>query len=105
MVGLGLVSLATDVSSEMVTAVLPASLVLGLHLSFARTGVLDLQSGRVITTLEDFTIDGKKLPIDANFWGISFAGDDNTFYSTMATGDHLYLVRGDFAAGDAGDHG
>ena len=64
-----------------------------------RTGVLDLQSGRVITTLEDFTIDGKKLPIDANFWGISFAGDDNTFYSTMATGDHLYLVRGDFAAG------
>lgn len=64
-----------------------------------RTGVLDLQSGRVITTLEDFRIDGKKLPIDANFWGISFAGDDNTFYSTMATGDHLYLVRGDFAAG------
>ncbi|HEX7196321.1 MAG TPA: MFS transporter, partial [Candidatus Limnocylindria bacterium] len=34
-VALGLVSLFTDVSSEMVTAVLPAYLVLGLHLSFA----------------------------------------------------------------------
>ena len=63
-----------------------------------RTGVLDLESGRVVMTLEDFTIDGKKLPIDANFWGVSFASDDNTFYATMATGDHLYLVRGDFAA-------
>lgn len=40
-VALGLVSLATDVSSEMVTAVLPAYLVLGLHLSFAQYGLLD----------------------------------------------------------------
>ena len=40
-VALGLVSMATDVSSEMVTAVLPAYLVLGLHLSFAQYGVLD----------------------------------------------------------------
>ena len=38
---LGLVSLFTDVSAEMVTAVLPAYLVLGLHLSVARYGVLD----------------------------------------------------------------
>jgi MFS family permease len=38
---LGLVSLFTDVSAEMVTAVLPAYLVLGLHLSLAQYGVLD----------------------------------------------------------------
>ena len=38
---LGTVSLLTDVSSEMVTAVLPAFLVLGLHLSIAQYGVLD----------------------------------------------------------------
>jgi MFS family permease len=38
---LGLVSLSTDVSAEMVTAVLPAYLVLGLHLSLAQYGVLD----------------------------------------------------------------
>lgn len=38
---LGLVSLFTDVSAEMVTAVLPAYLVLGLHLSIAQYGALD----------------------------------------------------------------
>ena len=41
MIALGLVSLITDVSSEMVSAVLPAYLVLGLHLSFAQYGILD----------------------------------------------------------------
>ena len=38
---LGTVSLLTDVSSEMVTAILPAYLVLGLHLSMAQYGALD----------------------------------------------------------------
>ncbi|MGY0236285.1 MFS transporter [Longispora urticae] len=38
---LGLVSLVTDISAEMVTAVLPAYLVLGLHLSIAQYGVVD----------------------------------------------------------------
>src|SRR5437763_4248126 len=38
---LGAVSLVTDVSSEMVTAVLPVYLVLGLHLSPAVYGVVD----------------------------------------------------------------
>lgn len=38
---LGLVSLVTDVSAEMVTSVLPAYLVLGLHLSVAQYGVVD----------------------------------------------------------------
>lgn len=38
---LGAVSLCTDISAEMVTAVLPAYLVLGLHLSLAQYGFLD----------------------------------------------------------------
>jgi MFS family permease len=38
---LGFVSMFTDVSSEMVTAVLPAFLVLGLHLSVLQYGFLD----------------------------------------------------------------
>ena len=63
-----------------------------------RTGILDLASDKLVTTLEDFTIDGRKPPTDANFWGVSVARDDSTFYATMATGDHLYLVRGDLAA-------
>jgi len=48
---LGLVSLCTDVSAEMVTAVLPAYLVLGLHLSLAQYGVLDgLYTGATAVT-------------------------------------------------------
>ncbi|MEV6628185.1 MFS transporter, partial [Amycolatopsis sp. NPDC051114] len=38
---LGAVSLVTDVSSEMVTAVLPVYLVLGLHLGPAAYGLVD----------------------------------------------------------------
>jgi MFS family permease len=38
---LGAVSLVTDISSEMVTAILPVYLVIGLHLSPAAYGVLD----------------------------------------------------------------
>src|SRR3954466_14510729 len=48
---LGMVSLFTDVSAEMVTAVLPAYLVLGLHLSIAQYGALDgLYTGATAVT-------------------------------------------------------
>jgi dipeptidyl aminopeptidase/acylaminoacyl peptidase len=63
-----------------------------------RSGILDLATEALASSLEDFAIDGRKPPTDANFWGISFAADDNTFYATMSTGTHLYLVQGDFAA-------
>jgi len=68
-----------------------------------RSGILDLATGVLTTSLEDFTVTeatGRRSrpPQDANFWGISFADDDNTFYATMATGPHFYLVQGDFAA-------
>jgi len=33
-----------------------------------------------------------------NYWGVSFADDDNTFYATRATGGERYLVRGNFKA-------
>jgi hypothetical protein len=63
-----------------------------------RSGILDLGTGVLTSSLEDFTVDGHKPPTDANFWGVSFAADDNTFYATMATGPHFYLVQGDTAA-------
>jgi MFS family permease len=48
---LGLTSLLTDVSAEMVTSVLPAYVVLGLHLSPLTYGTLDgLHSGATILT-------------------------------------------------------
>lgn len=68
-----------------------------------RSGVLDLGTGAAVTDLEEFTVtDGagghREPPTDANFWGISFAADDTTFYATMATGPHFYLVQGDLGA-------
>ncbi len=68
-----------------------------------RSGILDLATDVPTTSLEDFAVtdeDGVETspPRDANFWGLSFADDDNTFYATMSTGAHCYLVQGDFAA-------
>ena len=44
----------------------------------------------------DLVIDAKMVsPSDRNIWGVTFAGDGNTFYATAATGGETYLVRGD----------
>jgi len=67
-----------------------------------RTTILDMASGRQIAQLErfDVTKDGKPFDaVDFNFWGVTFSPtDSNTFYATLATGDHHYLVKGDIAA-------
>ncbi|MFE7182591.1 TolB family protein [Streptomyces erythrochromogenes] len=65
-----------------------------------RTSVLDLRTGRFDASLEDFTIhkDGRPYSsADVNFWGVTFADDERTFYATMATGGRTHLVRGDLA--------
>ncbi|GAA3763089.1 TolB family protein [Micromonospora maritima] len=66
-----------------------------------RTGFLDTRTGAAVTTLEDFAIrrDGRpyRSP-DVNVWGVTFAGDDNTFYATLSTAGKRWLVRGDAAA-------
>ncbi|MET9699372.1 TolB-like translocation protein [Streptomyces sp. NPDC006529] len=63
-----------------------------------RTSVLDLRTGRYDASLEDFTIrkDGRTYrAADVNFWGVTFAADERTFYATLATGGATHLVRGD----------
>ena len=46
-----------------------------------------------------FTVDGAAVTAsDRNFWGVTFASDDNTFYATGASAGHTWLVRGDLAA-------
>ncbi|MFI9105812.1 TolB family protein [Streptomyces fildesensis] len=65
-----------------------------------RTSILDLRTGRLDASLEDFTIlkDGHRYrAADVNFWGVTFA-DDGHFYATLATGGKTYLIRGDIAA-------
>ncbi|MFE3180205.1 TolB family protein [Streptomyces violascens] len=66
-----------------------------------RTAVLDTRTGRLTSSLEDFKayLDGKEHhAADTNFWGVTFAADDQHFYATMATGGRTHLVRGDLAA-------
>lgn len=65
-----------------------------------RTGILDTKTGQRFDSIESFAItrDGKPYRgADVNYWGVSFARDDNTFYATLSTAGQQYLVRGDFA--------
>ncbi|MFC6079687.1 TolB family protein [Sphaerisporangium aureirubrum] len=66
-----------------------------------RAGILDTRTGKLVKSLEDFTLemDGRthRAP-DVNYWGVTFAADDNRFYATVSTGGRTYLIEGDFAA-------
>lgn len=66
-----------------------------------RAGLIDLASEDMVDSLEflSVTLDGHPYTADdLNFWGVTFAADDNTFYATMSTAGHRYLVKGDIAA-------
>ncbi|MBC6445751.1 PD40 domain-containing protein [Actinokineospora xionganensis] len=61
-------------------------------------GAYDLRTGEHHGSLEDYTsiVDGKVYEAaDRNFWGITFAADDRTFYATMSSGGTTRLMRGD----------
>ncbi|MER6080438.1 TolB-like translocation protein [Streptomyces sp. NPDC001833] len=63
-----------------------------------RTAIADTRTGALIPSLEEFHIvrDGRPYrAADVNFWGVTFASDDDTFYATLATKGSTYLVRGD----------
>ncbi|MFF7978958.1 TolB family protein [Streptomyces sp. NPDC007901] len=63
-----------------------------------RTAIVDTRTGAYIPSLEAFHIrkDGRAYQsADVNFWGVTFASDDTTFYATLATEGSTYLVRGD----------
>lgn len=63
-----------------------------------RTGYLDLRSGEVVESLEGFTaeVEGKPHTAqDINYWGLTVASDDRTFYATLASGGFTWLVKGD----------
>ncbi|MGW7366748.1 TolB family protein [Streptomyces sp. NPDC054841] len=66
-----------------------------------RAGILDTRTGVLVSTLETFAVTREGRPhqaADVNFWGVTFAADDNRFYATMSTAGRRYLVEGDFAA-------
>ncbi|MGW2110535.1 TolB family protein [Streptomyces sp. NPDC001948] len=62
-----------------------------------RTAILDQRTGYLIKSMENIqlTIDGARYHApDVNYWGVSFARDDNRFYATVSTKGRTYLVEG-----------
>jgi hypothetical protein len=65
--------------------------------SFSTRTVVTKVGGATYGSLESFTLihDGKKIsPVDRNYWGVTFASDDDTFYATVEWAKHTWLVRG-----------
>ncbi|WP_225830918.1 TolB-like translocation protein [Streptomyces sp. NK08204] len=63
-----------------------------------RATIVDTRTGELVPSLESFRIikgGHRYRAADVNFWGVTFAADDRTFYATMATRGTTYLVRGD----------
>jgi hypothetical protein len=62
------------------------------------TSIIDLTDGRKVADLEkNFTVyrgSEQVTAVDVNYWGVTFAPDDDTFYATLATGGKTYLLRG-----------
>ncbi|MEV6677903.1 TolB-like translocation protein [Streptomyces erythrochromogenes] len=62
-----------------------------------RTAILDTRTWKLEPSLEEFAIsmDGRDYRAqDVNFWGVTFAKDDDTFYATLSTAGETHLVRG-----------
>lgn len=68
--------------------------------TFSTRTVVSRVGGASYGSLEDFRLihQGKAIkPADRNYWGVTFAADDNTFYATVEWGQHTWLVRGSLA--------
>ena len=65
-----------------------------------RTSLIDLARDAPPVNLETFAVfeKGRQLRrADVNFWGVTFAADENRFYATLAYAGTPYLVEGDIA--------
>jgi hypothetical protein len=68
--------------------------------SFSTRTVVSRIGGATYGDLEQFKLihNGVSInPSDRNYWGVTFAGDDNTFYATVEFSGHTWLVHGDLA--------
>jgi hypothetical protein len=62
-----------------------------------RTTIIDTVAGASLGDLEQFTTfrDGQVFrAVDFNFWGATFAADNDAFFATLQTGSISYLVKG-----------
>ncbi|MFF4170426.1 hypothetical protein [Streptomyces sp. NPDC001744] len=69
-----------------------------------RTSILDLRTGYLVKNMEliPLTLGGRRHHApDVNYWGVSFAADDNRFYATVSTNGRTHLVEGDMKSWSA----
>jgi len=62
-----------------------------------QTTLIDMESGKRIAELEDFTVTRDGRPVraaDRNFWGVTFTDEGDRFYATMRTGGRTWLIEG-----------
>jgi hypothetical protein len=62
-----------------------------------RTTIFDLAAGQIVADLENFAVQKEGQDFknsDFNFWGVTFAADNDHFYATVASGDVPYLIEG-----------
>ncbi|ONI83073.1 hypothetical protein ALI144C_17410 [Actinosynnema sp. ALI-1.44] len=77
--------------------------------SYARTGTFSTRTGIMTADEVDTNIEDMPLRVggrqhradDVNFWGVTVAADDRTFYATVATGGQTHLVKADQQAWQA----
>lgn len=65
--------------------------------NFSTRTVITRLSDRSSSDLEDYTLvdQGQKIaPVDRNYWGVTFAADDDHFYVTVAFGGATHLAKG-----------
>jgi hypothetical protein len=87
--------LSSDASWAATTTFVSGDSYAGASFS-TRTVVTDLASASS-ADLETFTLvhEGRPItPHDRNFWGVTFADDNDAFYATVAFGHHTWLTRG-----------
>jgi hypothetical protein len=70
-------------------------------LSFStETTIIDVDRGEVLTDLEQFSVSRNGAVFQApdfNYWGVTFAHDENRFYATLWSLAKTYLIEGDLA--------
>ena len=62
-----------------------------------RTSIFDLGTGKEVVNLEQLPVtrDGKPFSNrNFNFWGVTFARDDDHFYASLGSGSKTYLLAG-----------
>ena len=66
------------------------------------TTIVDMRSGKPVADLEkDFTVTDRGKVVNAqdrNYWGLTFAGDGDTFYATLAANKRTWLIKGSIKA-------